>query len=271
MNVSRLRVCGSFVVAFILLSVLEVHAQLPIAHIQPDAVAPGMTIALEIMAPVQDTGNFGVDGLAVTGTSFEFTTASDSNRVTIGPMITSWSGRLLQVPLIVSRYATLGPVVFRIRVGAKISAFATFTIVKPGPAISLSSSSILGSGGVTGNLTAGNTMIVDSILLTGSSQLYRFSNSDTTGAVDNRYLPVTILSAGPVRITSAHLSLDADSALNGGPGGGGGGPAGAPFGGPAGAAGGAALPPGPAAGPRPPPRPPGTTRACGEAAQVATQ
>ena len=34
-----------------------------IAHVQPDALGPGMTIAMEILAPAKDSGAFGTDGV----------------------------------------------------------------------------------------------------------------------------------------------------------------------------------------------------------------
>ena len=83
-------------------------AQLPIANIQPDAVASGMTIALEIMARTSDSGAFGKDGLEVAGTRVEFLDPADTNRIILGPTVTSWNGRLIQVAVIVLPTAGTG-------------------------------------------------------------------------------------------------------------------------------------------------------------------
>ena len=48
---------------FICFSPEIILAQQRIAHVQPDALGPGMTIAMEVMAPAKDTGAFGMDGV----------------------------------------------------------------------------------------------------------------------------------------------------------------------------------------------------------------
>jgi len=204
---------------------LTSRAQVQIAYMQPDAASPGMTIALELLAPASLVNNFGSDGLAIASTSIVFENPQDTNRVIVGPIVTSWNGRLLQVPLIILPNASIGPLAFHVKVGNSVSATDTFSIVRASGAISIFGGAILGSGSFTGNLSNGNTMVVQSIKLSGDpglGALYLLSNVDSAVLGNRRYLPITILSEGPITVDGAHLSVDADS-LNGGPGGGGGG------------------------------------------------
>jgi hypothetical protein len=214
----------------LLLSCLHgnLSAQIHIAHIQPDVAAPGMTLALEVMAPASDSNAFGADGLDVKGTAFELMNPTDTNRVVIGPAVTSWKGRLLQIPFIILPNASTGALIFRIRVGSKTSLLDTFNVVQPSPALVLSNGAVLGDGASGGVLTSANTIVVDSIILHSgltSGGKFEFSKIDTSyhGPGNHRYLPVTILSKGPIRMDTVLFSANADTLLNGGPGGGGGG------------------------------------------------
>jgi hypothetical protein len=201
-------------------------AQLPIATIQPDAVASGMTIALEIMARASDSGAFGKDGLQVAGTSVELLDPADSNRIILGPIVTSWNGRLIQVAVIVLPTAHIGPLPFRVRTANSVTLSDTLNIVIPSSNISVSGGAILGDGNF-GLLSRRNTLVVDSMRLSNAPQaganfIFSTIDPDPQTPGNTRYLPVIVLSRGPIRITDAQLSVDADT-MNGGPGGGGGG------------------------------------------------
>src|SRR5690242_5324957 len=74
-------------------------AQQRIAHVQPDALGPGMTIAMEVLAPAKDSGAFGADGLYLPSSKIVLENPVDSLRVLFGPVIVSWNGRVLQVPV----------------------------------------------------------------------------------------------------------------------------------------------------------------------------
>jgi hypothetical protein len=214
----------ALVIALVLFVNRSLVAQVQIADMRPDAASPGMTIALELLAPVSLVNNFGLDGLAPASTTIVFETSSDSNRAIVGPIVTSWNGRLMQVPLIIVPSASIGPLAFHVKVGNKVSVSDTFWVVRAQAPISIFGGAILGSGSFAGNLTKGNTMVVQSINLSGDpGSIYLFSTVDSSGFGNRKYLPVTILSEGPVTIEGAHLSADADADANGGPGGGGGG------------------------------------------------
>lgn len=201
-------------------------AQIQIADMRPDAASPGMTIALELLAPASLANNFGTDGLAPAQTSIVFENPQDTNRVIVGPIVTSWNGRLMQVPLIIVPNASIGPLAFHVQVGSRVSQSDTFSIVRPSAPISIFGGAILGVAPFAAGLTKGNTMVVQSISLSGSPASgtnYFFSTADSSAAGNRRFLPITLLSEGPITIDGCQLSLDADTNLNGGPGGGGGG------------------------------------------------
>src|SRR5476651_2476167 len=68
------------------------NAQQRIAHVQPDALGPGMTIAMEVLAPVKDTGTFGSDGVYLPSAKIFLLNSPDSFRVVFGPVVISWNG-----------------------------------------------------------------------------------------------------------------------------------------------------------------------------------
>src|SRR5689334_23378935 len=76
-------------------------SQPKIVHLQPDAIAPGMTIAMELLAPASDTGAFGVDGIYLPDLKIAYLNPLDSNRAIFGPVCVSWKGRVMQIPVLV--------------------------------------------------------------------------------------------------------------------------------------------------------------------------
>ncbi|MFI5264515.1 MAG: hypothetical protein ACHQM6_08375, partial [Candidatus Kapaibacterium sp.] len=119
-------------------------AQQPIAHVQPDALGPGMTIAMEVLAPAKDTGAFGDDGVYWANSKILLQNSADSFRVVFGPVVISWNGRVLQVPVMASPNAATGSVQFQIIVGNKKSAPARFEIRHPLSKLSISGGALLG-------------------------------------------------------------------------------------------------------------------------------
>jgi len=95
-------------------------AQPAIAYVQPDQATRGMTLALEVLAPVSRTNAFGPDGLSMEA-KIELLDKEDSLRVIFGIPAVSWQGRLLQVPFFVLPNAFPGQVRFRVKVGALFS------------------------------------------------------------------------------------------------------------------------------------------------------
>jgi hypothetical protein len=121
-----------------------------------------------------------------------------------------------------------------VRVGSAVSNVDTFFVVNPqhlgGAFGSLTGGGILGSGGIYGRRSKRGVLVVDSLVLSGG--VYRVDTVDTDPLAPGNqgFLPVTILSRGPVRIDStATLSLSAGDesepsfAATAAPGGGGGG------------------------------------------------
>jgi hypothetical protein len=204
-----------------------------IRYLHPDAAGPGMNVVVESYAHVRDNGSFGADGLRPDSVGLEFVNAGDAARVIIGPTVISWDGRLASTMLFVRSDAPPGPVPLRLRVGTAVSNVDTFFIQNPqrlGNTGSLNGGGVLGSGGIYGRRSKRGVLVVDSLVL--GKGTYRIDTTDTDpGTPGNQgFLPVTILSRGPVRIDSG-ATLDGsgrhDALLfvygTAGPGGGGGG------------------------------------------------
>ncbi|HET6402262.1 MAG TPA: choice-of-anchor D domain-containing protein [Candidatus Kapabacteria bacterium] len=188
---------------------------------RPDRAAPGMNVVVEILAPVGRLRPFGYDSLDA-GNTIVLVHPADSNRVLFGPPIVSWNGNLIQVPLFVLPNAAFGPVPFFIRTppltGLR-SDTISFIIDTPQHLGNLTGNVTIGNG--FGQLSAGNTLLVDSLIVTNGHINFSLQDPDTLPG-NPRLQPVTVLSKGPVRLTNSTISVDADS-LDGGPGGGGGG------------------------------------------------
>jgi hypothetical protein len=205
------------------------YGQQKIAHLQPDALGPGMTIAMEILAPAKDTGAFGADGMYWSSAKIQLVNSSDSSRVIFGPASVSWNGRVLQVPVMAAPNASPGNITFRVIIGNKQSAVATFQIVTPIPLLNISDTTEIGD--VTASYSfagAGSTIVASGAEISGSGVLnntritFSKRDIDTIAPGNPHYHPVVILVRGRVHLRFSEISVSADS-LNGGPGGGGGG------------------------------------------------
>ncbi len=233
-TITAFRYSGVCLIAAVLCMVFLLQensfAQQRIAHVQPDAVGPGMTIAMEVLAPAKDTGAFGSDGIYLPFSKIFLVNPADSFFVIFGPIVVSWNGRVLQVPVIAKTSAVPGTIRFQIIIGNKKSQIAEFEIRQPQSKISISGGATLGdpSFALFSFNGAGNTIVADEIEFLGSDiknrGLFTFSkeDNDTLAAGNPHYHPVTLLSRGPIHLRLAEISVSADS-LNGGPGGGGGG------------------------------------------------
>lgn len=212
------------------------HAARPeTSYMLPDAAAPGMNVVVETYAPAHAFGSFGNDTLAPVEIGLEFVNPSDSARLIIGPSVVSWDGRLLSTLLFVRHDAEPGEVELRVNVGGQRSNPQKFYVQEAqsvgvdGSGV-LSGGGLLGSGGIYGVRSPRGVLVVDSLIL--KDGLYRISLMDTDASLDGNqgFLPLTILSRGPVVIdTNAVLSVSASDGIifgeegYGGPGGGGGG------------------------------------------------
>ena len=202
----------------VLLTAIVPSSSAQIVTIRPDRAAPGMNVLVELLFP-KHAQPIGYDTLA-SGNSITVLHPSDTNRIVVGPSITSWNGHLLQIPLFILPEATLGtvPMILFDSVTAVLDTFE-FTIDTPQHLGSITHDTTIGES--FGSLSQENVILVDSLIATNARVHFSLSNPDTS--VSNpRLLPVVILSKGPVRLTHSVISVDADS-LDGGPGGGGGG------------------------------------------------
>ncbi|MBS1904446.1 MAG: hypothetical protein JSS75_12130 [Bacteroidetes bacterium] len=203
--------------------------QIRVARIQPDAIATNMTMAMEILAPAADTGAFGADGIYLPDERLQYLNAADSVHVIFGPVCVSWHGRVMQVPIMAPRIAgtaNQGSIGFVVTVGNRRSSPQQLSLVQPQSTLSLVGSGVIGSSGL-GTLTHGNTLVVDSLDLSGTNgpPFDAFSidtENPDSGSANPRYHPITILALRGVTIDNVQLSVSANG-LNGGPGGGGGG------------------------------------------------
>jgi hypothetical protein len=205
---------------FSLFAAFPLRAQVPIVTMRPDCAAPGMNVVVEVLIPAADERLLGVDALN-SGVSVNLINPSDTNRVTIGPPIVSWNGRVMQIPIFVLPNATLGPVAFSVFDTASDEQSDTVnfyidSLQHLGP---ITHDTTIGEG--FAELSASNTLLVDSLIITNATVHFSLTNPDTLPS-NPRLLPVVILSKGPVRLSHSTISVDADS-LDGGPGGGGGG------------------------------------------------
>lgn len=235
-SISRLRAC---IVALLLFTGAAPFAGAQtISYMLPDIGSPGMNSLVEFIAPHDAFGNFGSDGLYLNNPGdalrLRCADASDTNLVVIGPFIVSWDGRMVSAQVFVSpdadppssNWQAVGaqyqvPIEF-VRNGTAGNS-EMFYVVRPQPAIVKSGDGLLGSGGTWGLRSPRGAMIVDSMVLRGSSYGVATVDCDVSVPGNQGFLPVTIISRGPVRMdSSAVLSVDA-AGKHAGPGGGGGG------------------------------------------------
>lgn len=224
--------CVALVLGLLLLASVG-YAQPHIAYVQPDQATPGMTLALEILAPVTATGSFGADGFAPGTISIVFSDPTDSTRATFGIPVVSWNGRLIQVPLFVYPTAFAGVLKFNVKVGKFISNVDSIEILRSAQDLPTLAGDVA-LGEAIGNVSQRNTIIVKNLKIGSLTDLSRLTLSridpDSSKPGNNRLLPLTIISQGPIELTNTILNFSADS-MNGAPGGGGGGHGYAGFGG----------------------------------------
>ncbi len=207
----------------------SVFSQPTVVHIQPDALAPGMTIAMELLAPANAPNSFGTDGIYMPDQKIIYYNPLDSFRAIFGPVTVSWNGRVMQVPVLVPSTASTGEVYFQVVNGNRKSDTMHFTIVTPQPI------SLAGNGTID-NLTDGNTLVVQSLDLKGQDfprGTFRFTSidPDTSKPGNPRYHPVIVLSQTTINLhENIELTVSAEG-IDGGQGGGGGGHGNIGFGG----------------------------------------
>ncbi|MBS1911473.1 MAG: choice-of-anchor D domain-containing protein [Bacteroidetes bacterium] len=194
-----------------------------IQYLHPDAAAAGMSVVVEAYARPTEFGGFGLDGLG--SGQLELDNSDDQSRIVIGPSVVSWDGRLISSMIFVKPDAKPGAVPLHIRVGNVLSNADTFFIVTPHHLGAMSGGGTIG----TGMRSRRGVLVVDSLILRSGVYTIDTGDCDPRTPGNQGFLPVTILSKGPVLVNAdAVLSVSAisDSVSQttcAGPGGGGGG------------------------------------------------
>jgi len=208
----------------------------------PDIASPGMNVYMEIIGKVVEKGYFGADGFylnnATSALRIVYNDPSDAAKVTFGPLIVSWGGRLLSTQVFVNPalssqipswdYNLNGPswnVNFRVvrNTGEESKGFNLF-LVQPFKLGDISSNGerVFGNG-TLGKRSPRGAMIIDSLIMP-SSATYTVSTADCDGqATGNQgYLPFVLLSKGNIKAgVGTTINMSANSS-NGGAGAGGG-------------------------------------------------
>ncbi|GBD07650.1 hypothetical protein HRbin21_01481 [bacterium HR21] len=209
------------------------------AYILPDIGAPGMAVAVDIIAWHDARGTFGSDGLYANEPGdpvrVECARLEDTARITLGPLVVSWEGRLISTHVFVHpwvrpnswRWTELQPefrIPLRVVVGGQSVVVDTFYIVEPTPiGVYTGTERVLGEGAL-GIRSRRGALVVDSLILPAGAT-FRVSTADcdpwTPG--NQGYLPCVLMARGPIRGgAGTTLSVSAEG-INAGPGGGGGG------------------------------------------------
>ncbi len=208
-----------------------------ISYLIPDIGAAGMNTYVEIIAPYNASGGFGNDELYANnpGDAVRVVCSNpgDTSKITIGPVIVSWNGRVISTQIFVSPCQTpnssdwrsLDPefaIPLKVIVNNVTSNADTFFVVKPFPALKVSGGGVLGSGGQWGTRSKRGALIFDSISLGSGTYTISASDCDPTTIGNQGYLPAVILSKGNVTLGSGAILSGSANGKNGGPGGGGG-------------------------------------------------
>ncbi|MFC2130222.1 choice-of-anchor D domain-containing protein [Bacteroidota bacterium] len=230
----------------------QIKAQPEISYIIPDIGAPGMSTYLEIIGPfnpeepMESSKNFGSDAFQKNNQGSPYrvrcANAVDEWKVTFGPCIVSWDGRMISTQVFVNSlvipnsadWEALDPE-FRIPILVEtapgtVSNIDTFYIVQPWKLGNVGgiAERILGEGQL-GKRSRRGAMLVDSLTLANATYTVSTKNCDVATPGNQGYLPFVLLSkgkitGGPNTIINVSGQRAQDShGGNGGPGGGGGG------------------------------------------------
>ncbi len=179
-----------------------------INYITPDAGAPGMCVAVEIIGPTNHPGNFGNgdDQPWYPNTIVALSRPSDSLLVKLGPAFTSWNGRMIQQMFMIEPHAAQidTEIYFQAYLNGVPSAVDSFRIVTPTHFVPP-----VGGGTLpTTGRTKGNTMVVDSMILANGTFTCPQTDPDPNTPGNQSYLPLRILSMGPIELSGATLSAN---------------------------------------------------------------
>ncbi len=214
-----------------------------ISYIIPDIGSPAQNTYIEIIGPYNQDTNFGADGIYPNNSGDAVRVVcvnnADTNKIKIGPVVVSWSGKLISTQIFVMPWVNanstdwqlLSPA-FQIPLqvllnGSNATNTDMFYIVQPQPAINTSGALILGNGGAGGIRSRRGAMIVsDFILNSGAAVTVSSTDCDPVSAGNQGFLPIHLISRGTVFVDNgASVSVNAPGGQNtdGAVGGGGGG------------------------------------------------
>lgn len=227
-------------------SISTLWAQPVLSYLIPDIGAPGMAVYVELIAPnaadIEGTSFSANDGVFLGNPSdplrIELVRPDDSTKLTFGPLIVSWSGRLISTIAYISPTATPNSwdwrqlsdawrIPLRIRTPNGVTAVDTFYIVQPTPGgdFRTRTESVLGRPPL-GVRSRRGALLFDSLLLGARTYTVATDDPDQIASNGNQgYLPLVLMARGALRGVSAtqtRITVDASGA-DGGPGGGGGG------------------------------------------------
>ncbi len=208
-----------------------------ISYVLPDIVAPDMNVYLEIVAPTDDYGSFGSDGFYANNPGdvvrVECLNAADTNKITFGPIVVSWEGRLISTQVFAHPYATPNSwdwenlsnewrIPIRVFAGS-YSAADTIYVVRPFHMgdISGNGERVLGAGSL-GKRSRRGAMIVDSVSFANAEYTVSKDDCDPYDDGNQGYLPFVLLAYKDVYGGLSTINGGGET-LHGGPGGGGGG------------------------------------------------
>lgn len=209
-----------------------------ISYIIPDIGIPGRSTYIEIIGPHDSDGNFFQDGLYENNPGdavrIVHINPEDTARITFGPVIVAWRGRMISTQVFVHPWLTPNSsywndleqqyrIPFRVIVNGSPSNIDTFYVIKPYQIgdIRTNAARVFG-GGALGKRSRRGAMWVDSLLL--ADDTYRIDLSDCDPDTDGNqgYLPFVLLTEKVVGQDGTIIDAGALN-IHGGPGGGGGG------------------------------------------------
>lgn len=238
---------------FLLLLPITLLAQPEISYITPDIGARGMSLYIEMIGPHDKDGNFGSDGVYVNGTdiyngstdniTIETVDPDDSNKVTFGPVMISWNGKMVSTYIYInpqinlpntSDWETLADefiIEIRVNLNGSTSNSEKFYILRPFSfdANTLANNTEFGTLPL-GKRSPRGAMLFDKLELANQNYTVSTQDCDPNTPGNQGFLPVTFIVedyiTGIGNTTIDVSGLDGTSynrAGDGGPGGGGGG------------------------------------------------
>lgn len=226
------------VILFVMISNIAKSQQ---SYMIPDIGSPGMSIYYEIIGVHDLKDVYGTDGFLNNEEGDPLRVLPfnliDTNKVTFGPIVVSWNGRMISGQIFVKPDLTpnswdWSALINEWKIPIQIvkngiplaTENHTFYIVQPFPFGDRTGDAerVLGQGNL-GKRSPRGAMIVDEMILAGDTYTVSKNDCDPNTDGNQGYLPFILLTKGDIKGTSnSKISVSA-SGRNGGPGGGGGG------------------------------------------------